>query len=225
METCITLHKPFLLGIFQDICELYPEEISPQAIDGCLNVISLLKEIDVINICKIGKMIEKSFITGEKLPLSSFPHVFSSEALGNLFYDEDRIPRILQNCFERCFRRDGTPVWIETESISHSLLNEAEWQEPNVPVLEFVHRCLGTKLADSYATAMLSLRAFYVGCSKLRSWECLRRRNFGDTDFQTTRYTAIHAPVRDHIERTNRMQTSSEGTILFRRFRFMVAVS
>jgi len=190
METCITLYKPFLLGIFQDICDLYPEEISSNYALGCQNIIKLLKPTDVMNLCKIGKSVEKSLITGERLHIEEFPTTFSSEGLSKIFYAEDGFPSLLHNCFERVFRLDGTPVFTdvinETTLIPREIQDEVE--------LTSVTSIQG-RLRQDLALAILCLRQFYVGCSKLSDWECLRRRVFGDQHFSSKGYKTSHADL------------------------------
>ncbi len=221
METCTSLYKPFLLGIFQDICELYPVEITSDEITGCTNIISALKQKDVIQLCKIGKWIEKCFITGEKLPLKHFETEFSSEQLSELFFDEDGYPRLLNNCFKRLFRKDGTLTFGDEALLSlnrsfatHGMI-ETEFYGTNFQKIEWAQSLVGTRVADSYALAMLCLRQFYLGCSKLRDWECLRRRNFGDTDFRYAGYTALQCISDAVLSSTHRTEAARRVIISF----------
>lgn len=230
METYVTLYKPFLSGIYQDICDLYPEEISSHTKLGCENIIELLKVQDVIQLCKIGKMIEKSFITGKRLPIEEFPTQFSSEAVKSIFYNEDGFPRLLENCFERLFRKDGTLTYWSEDTLGIVEPSNEEYRELCFPASKehsfHVHNqftaLLGTKTAESYALAMLCLRQLFLGCSKLRSWECLRRRVFGDTIFQTSGYHTFT----DKCKFFNSLhgETSSLRYLFIRGFRFVCTV-
>lgn len=218
METYITLYKPFLLGIFQDICDLYPEEISADHKHGINNILEVLKPLDVINLCKIGKMIEKSVITGNKLPLADFPTEFSSKELGDIFYNEDGFPRLLENCFERCFRRDGTPTWHQMHMTTSSFEDSVG---RNGIIIDY-QSTIRTPQNEGYALAMTCLRQLYVGCSKLRNWECLRRRNFGDQLFC---YTSEASIARTSFFRPIKTcETTSERFISIGRSRYLVSV-
>lgn len=232
METCITLYKPFLLGIFQDICDLYPDEISSEHKHGCENIIKSLKIHDVIQLCKIGKMIERSLITGVRLPLEKFPSKFSSEALGAIFYNVDGFPKLLENCFERTFRRDGSLVisdrildlnFSSTSETTQFLGTDGNPSNEFQLDTTFVQLAAGSPEAQSFALAALCLRQLYLGCSKIRNWECLRRRNFGDQHFSY----AGHCPFSPDISKffnTICGKMPPEGTIGSGRFRIYITV-
>jgi hypothetical protein len=49
------------------------------------------------------------------------------------------------------------------------------------------------KESEALALAVLCLRQFYLGCSKIRTWECLRRRIFGDRYFCVTNFYTFNA--------------------------------
>lgn len=228
METCVTLYKPFLLGIYQDCVSLYPDEVSCEHVLGCLNIIELLKPKDIINMCTIGKMIEKSLITGEKLPISDFPTKFSSKELGELFYNKDGFPQILSNCFERLFRRDGEPIYKDFRLFNDQGGLKVQDLENNeremILELGFIALASDKKaVTQSFALATLCLRQFYLGLSKIRTWECLRRRIYGDTIFQVKNYSSANVDISD-LQYSVNCEKTTFGSLLFRRCRLLCTV-
>lgn len=232
METYISLYKPFLHGIYHDICDLYSDEISSEVQLGCHNIIDLMKIEDVQHLCSIGKMIEVSLIDGSKLPIKTFPRTFSSPGLSELFYNDEGFPRLLQNCFERLFRKSGAHAFRDFDLtdalVDHNeehMFNEmAKGSEVHIEFLNYVGVVMSPALKQSYALAIYCLRQLYLGLSKISTWECLRRRGVGDSSFQVESYNAVGLDRDNVLSYTSDCETFNRECFLRLGFRLVVSV-
>lgn len=183
METCRTLYKPFLLGIYRDLCDLYSDDLSScQSKESDIQLIASLQEADILNLCLIGKAVEKSLITGEQLHIEALPIEFSSNTVFEGFYDnETGFPVLLHSCFDRLFWRDGFPVtsFQLSDSLQESdgIWHPATYQKDLIDFLDsemnrkpYTKPLPGMKLA---AMDVLAIRQFYLGLSKLRDITCI----------------------------------------------------
>lgn len=182
METCKTLYKPFLLGIYRDLCDLYSDDLSsPQSREFEFGLIVAIQQSDIKHLCAIGKAVEKSLITGERLRIEDFPTEFGSIAAEDFYDPESGFPILLHSCFDRLFWRSGYPVTSYPMTNDYLGLNEEQHSNCYLRDLEkFLgsemngkphNRPLpGMKLA---AMDVLAIRQFYLGLSKLRDIECI----------------------------------------------------
>lgn len=200
METYTSLFKPFLLGIYQDVCELYSDEISEPTMLGCKNIINLLTQEDAMQLCAIGKLVEKSLITNKRLELEKLPTKFSTPGLSAIFYNSDGFPKLLENCFERIFLRDGSLVY-SCESVETQLLIDPVNDGKTGLEFENIIQVQSAAAKHALACAILCIRQFYLGLSKVITWECLRRRRVGDTIFCYQNYYSIRAGRHGFIKR------------------------
>lgn len=200
METCNTLYKPFLLGIFRDLCDLYPNDSQSSFTRMALNLLSKLTLDEVNTLCSIGKAVEQSLIFGRQLPIDGWKQnpEFSK------FIADDGFPVILHHCFEELFLADGLPAWLADDHIlqrtwfkdsieSHktfdiysSLRTVGEIDPCNEPV--------SNAEMQSKAMAILAIRQLYLGLGKMRDWGRLRlRRGERNYRLQVARYQEWHS--------------------------------
>lgn len=147
METSTTLIKPFLSGVYQDVRGLYPAlSFSSSALE--LERILLYEDAPlVLELSKIGKSAERALISGEILDFGPLPFLQLAEGTG--------LPVFFFELWEELFFMSGAPRWVG-ESVD------------SVPPIRFDDQiCEG--VAQSRALALLCLRQFFSGFSKLGS--------------------------------------------------------
>lgn len=209
METCKTSSKlnegsvmlPFISGLFQDICDLYPEYDFSFEKDQ-LSLMSHEREHDVaFELSTIGKAFETAIITNQKFDISSLP-TFGTGHTRRILKHRTSLPAFFYDLWSEVLFDDGTPRWnFESGSLS-------------------TFDCLLGRLSEvkrqRTALAVICLRQFFLGLSKLETLECLRHRSVRD---QFLRLTCAEPPCDNGRVWRSVECTQFAETVLLRRFR------
>lgn len=199
METCNTLYKPFLLGIYRDICDLYLNDLHFLAyVKPSLKLLSslILDEVDVL--CRIGKEVEKSLIYGSQLPIDGWRQnpEFSK------FIADDGFPIILHDLFETLFLVDGEPSWLVEDYYQRTWFKDSIHSQQAMDIYSSIRPAdkidpceepISDAEMQSKAMAILAIRQLYLGLGKMRDWGRLRlRRGCRNSRLQVARYQVWH---------------------------------
>lgn len=199
METCNTLYKPFLLGIFRDLCDLYPNDSQSSFTVSSLKLLSQLKLDEVDTICSIGKAVEKSLIFGSQLPIDGW----KQNPCFSKFLADDGFPIILHHCFEELFLADGLPSWLTDDYYQRTWFKDSIVSRKTFDIYSSIRpqdkidpceEPVSNAEMQSKAMAVLAIRQLYLGLGKMRDWGRLRLRR-GDRNYrlQVTRYQVWHS--------------------------------
>lgn len=160
---------PFISGLFQDICELYPEYDFSYEKAILEKMFKTDKELNIaLELSVVGKELERSLIAPDVLQFDSLPTFTVTKPFAEKA-DAERgvLPRFLYPLWEELFFEDGYPRWLTDDSATMSL-SQACLEELSDP------------RKHTMALAVVVLRQFLLGFSKLATLECLRRSNVGD---------------------------------------------
>lgn len=186
METSTTLILPFLAGVLRDIRDLYPDANFSYEEEYLTDVIAFYQDdVIAVELSRIGKAFEISLITGESLNF------------GNLCFlpmqDGSGYPRFLGFLWETVFTCSGVPYHKEDDS--------SMW-------------VVSPAVKQTRALAVLCLRQFFLGFSKLSSMECLRRGKRRDRPVSEENRISTWSEMR---ERYPRMRQTSDSMFNHRR--------
>lgn len=213
MKASQTLLKPFLVGVFNDICELFPENGIARHHDALLDLLDSSSEQRIVStLASVGKALEKSLITGcnlkiaasELIPLhcgTVYPEFFC-ELWEELFYN-DGLPHFRITCLKDGLLDDGLDLPVTQFALSDQYVFVDGGQDQSVA------------LQNRKACVVLCLRQFYLGCSKLSTLECLQLGRAGDFRLQRENHTT----TKDLLGRLLHHQCGSLATyvVLLRR--------
>lgn len=168
MKASDTLTQPFLVGVLTDICSLFPEYDFSYEISELEALFVHFEEKDVIqDAARIGKALERSLITGQSF---SCPSVIFSSPCGTAY------PRFLEYVWEIVFAPSGVPVFKVddyTDTLIDVLVDNQYDDSDLLPQLTWGHSNEEERVRNQQALAVLVLRQFFLGLSKLTSLECL----------------------------------------------------
>lgn len=209
METCKTSSKlnegsvmlPFISGLFQDICDLYPEYDFSFEKDQ-LSLMAHESEHDVaFELSTIGKAFETSIISNKKFDVTSLP-TFGAGHTRRILKERTSLPAFFYDLWSEVLFDDGTPRW--------------DFEDGSLSTFD----CLVGKLSEikrqRSALAVVCLRQFFLGLSKLETLECLRHRSVRD---QFLRLTCAESPCNHGREWGYPERSLFAEAVLLRRFR------
>lgn len=151
MKASNTLIQPFLDGILKDIRDFFPDDDFSYEADFISTLDTLNGALVVNELARIGKLMEGSLITGGN---------FSSNSDLLPVLDGASYPRLLSSLFGILFHYSGSPHFVSSDIEGISL--DIDYDVRNT-----------TKNHDVKALAVLCLRQFFLGLSKLETLECL----------------------------------------------------
>lgn len=168
MKASDTLLKPFLVGVLQDICSLFPSHTFSYEEEFLETLLVGHTDIEVVEaLSKIGKAIESSLINGSVLTVPS--DVFPSQ-------DGCVYPIFLGFIWEIAFLPSGLPVFRSNGYLDTLTDMRIEALMEDIPqslaVFQYAKEDVGAA-HHSEALAVLALRQFFLSIGKITSLECL----------------------------------------------------
>lgn len=168
MKALKTLTQPFLVGVLSDICELFPEHDFAYETNELEQLFAHFDETALIpDISRLGKALERSLITGQEFNCPSV--IFSS-------HDGTAYPRFLEYVWEIVFAPSGRPHFNSVDyadTLIDTLVGNRFSDDGLIAELAWGHKDDEDHVRHQQALAVLVLRQFFLGLSKLSSLECL----------------------------------------------------
>lgn len=185
MKASYTLTKPFLVGVLQDICELFPEH--DFSYEKALLDSDFLKSEETVipQLALVGKALEKSLITGCNF---RYNWDFLEPSVGAEF------PRLFEDLWVQLFHFSGVPHFA-IDAYADVLSSEVCSSDggANLAKLRWGHSTNQVgHIQSQKALCVLLLRQFFLGLSKLTSLECLCLGGIRDSGFQEANYSDFH---------------------------------
>ncbi len=198
MKASNTLIKPFLDGILQDIRGFYPHSDFSYEQDWINNFADANPVAVVHSLARIGKALERALITGSNLNIKDDElQEFSPGA---------KFPHFLNDLWHELFYYSGRPRFVADDFTVSA--DEVTWS---------IRGDIVDKEHHAKALAVLCLRQFYLGLSKLSTLECLYLRRNRDRELRTESFKKVGTALCRDLRRIAYGTNDRDSLVLSRR--------